>query len=153
MHRLRIGAAALGAALLLVAAAVAPAAADCLADDEPQAQTVEGVIDAVPGAGRVAVRVMFVSIGFDHHAGRVEVRWTAAGDARRQVLFHGVHDRPPVRVVRTRGGLAVSAQYCPTGSDVCETRTARFVYDPAAGRFRAANAEARRALSGGCTGD
>ncbi len=127
-----------------------PVAADCLDWDDAGVQIVDGVVHAVPRVGDVSYRIAHVYAGFNHHAGAVEVRWTDAGTAMRQLLFHGMHDRPPVALARTTDGLAVGVQYCEHGAESCRTQTATYVYDPASRSFRAADATARAFLSTGC---
>jgi hypothetical protein len=126
------------AAVLCTLLPAMPAAADCLDWTDPTVQVVRGVIPAVPGAGDVSYRIAFSYIGFNHHLGAVEIRWTHDGRVLRQLLYHGAHDRPPATLVRTGQGLDVRVTYCETGADICRTDIATWIYDAARRGFRAA---------------
>lgn len=141
-----------GAVVLWLCAllSAAPAAADCFDLDDESTEVVRGVIRAVPGVGDVSYRIGYSNSGFGHHMGAVEIEWMSAGAPVRQVLFHAMHDNPPVILARTAQGLAVRLQFCMREEDTCRRRTASYVYQPARRQFQAANATARELFSLGC---
>lgn len=82
----------------------------------------------VPPVGAVTYEVAYTSVGFDHFDARVSVSWED-GELRSQVIFEGIHDKPPAKISVVGSQLCISVKYCQRYQHDCPVWSKLYSYD------------------------
>ena len=119
------------AALALLLSAPGHAEEDPIWDKQTTSQT------SVTGLGQVNYQISDRSVGFDHFATEIVIRWQQdqAAAEQQQVLYEGIHDRPPARIWGAGRHLCLAMQTCPRGSDRCQWDVLAYRYQAASQSF------------------
>jgi hypothetical protein len=112
---------------LLAGALVFPVTAPFAGESRSWPDTSSGKTELMP-AGTVSYSVGHASIGYDHFETEITVSWHDGGE-RTQLLFSGVHDRPPAQVIVEGEHLCVVAQYCERHQETCSSVPTCYRYD------------------------
>jgi hypothetical protein len=83
---------------------------------------------AVPPVGTVIYEIAYSSVGYDHFEARVSASWED-GEPRSQVLFEGIHDKPPAKISVIGSQLCISVKYCQRYQDECPVWSTIYSYD------------------------
>ena len=119
------------AALALLIAASACAQEDLQWDRQTTGQT------SVAKLGRVEYQISYRSAGFDHFNTEILIRWQAGqpSTGQQQILYEGIHDRPPARIWGAGRHLCLAMQTCARGSDHCQWHVLARRYQASSQRF------------------
>lgn len=104
---------------------------------------------SVQGIGKVQYSMGYRSVGFDHYATEITIDWqqgqssSTKQQAQQQLLYEGIHDKPPAKLWGEGRYLCLAMQTCARYSDSCNWQTLAYRFEPASQSFAETKRSAR----------
>ena len=91
----------------------------------------------ITGVGAVKYSMNYRSIGFDHFATEISVSTQQGKPASEgwQLLYEGIHDKPPAKIWGSGRHLCLAMQTCARYSDSCHWQSLAYRFESASQNF------------------
>lgn len=95
----------------------------------PQWEQQISIQSTVASVGVIDTTASYRYAGSDHFEAEILVRWQTPAGQQEQILYEGIHDRPPAKVWGQGRYLCLAIQFCERGKERCTQQLTAYRHD------------------------